>query len=465
MTRLSGDFMCRARVDGRGVLMESQEPLAGLQLACGGSLPGELAIGELREAVFYCLSSKTRVTRKFTAFDGENAIEAWVDLVPQTENDSETAHSCIIGVSEWNTMPAEFMSAEAEARNLDAVNINLAELTARLDEDQCVLAVDGHAPDILPAVAAMRASLGKPWTDHVNFPGNGHRQPLHWRLLDGAMCTIKGSSRDWHVTLVESKKSSANLVGGFELYLTPKQILSPKSIAVDARERDPATGVTHSIGRELAPVLRRPIARIIANAETIRTRMAGPLADEYSAYAADITHAGRHLMSLLDDLADLEVVESEGFTTAPDDIDLADVVRRAAGIVGVRAQEKAITLRLPDENTHVRATAEFRRVLQILLNLIGNAIRYAPSDSEVFVEISYDNARARLTVRDQGPGIAQEYHESVFQKFERLGRSGDGGSGLGLYISRRIARALGGDLRVESVVGQGACFILDLPPA
>ena len=96
-----------------------------------------------------------------------------------------------------------------------------------------------------------------------------------------------------------------------------------------------------AIGREIAPVLRQPIARIIANAETIRTQLAGPLADQYSDYAADLAAAGQHLLALIDDLSDLEVVESEDFSTAPDRIDLADVARRAAGILGVRAQERA----------------------------------------------------------------------------------------------------------------------------
>jgi signal transduction histidine kinase len=78
------------------------------------------------------------------------------------------------------------------------------------------------------------------------------------------------------------------------------------------------------LGRDLAPALRQPISRIIANAETIRSRLAGPLAEAYGAYAADIAEAGRHLLGLVDDLADLDAVEALGFAPAPDHIDLAD---------------------------------------------------------------------------------------------------------------------------------------------
>lgn len=218
-----------------------------------------------------------------------------------------------------------------------------------------------------------------------------------------------------------------------------------------------------SIGRDLSPVLRQPIARIIANAETIRTRLAGPLADEYSNYAADIASAGQHLLALIDDLSDLEIVESDQFRTAPDRIDLADVARRAAGILGVRAKERSIELVAPPQEESLKATAEFRRVLQVLLNLVGNAIRYSPEGSQIRIELGHDGERTRVTVADNGPGLTPEQQAVVFGKFERLGRSGDGGSGLGLYISRRIARAMGGDLTVESTMGEGARFILELP--
>lgn len=221
--------------------------------------------------------------------------------------------------------------------------------------------------------------------------------------------------------------------------------------------------ISTAIGREIAPVLRQPIARIIANAETIRTQLAGPLADEYSDYAADISSAGEHLLALIDDLTDLEVVEDEHFTTAPDRIDLADVARRAAGILGVRAQERGIRLDAPKAGESAPAIAEFRRVLQVMLNLVGNAIRYSPQGSIVWLRVEQDGDRARLVVADQGEGLSEEQQTRIFGKFERLGRSGDGGSGLGLYISRRLAQAMDGELSVESAPGQGARFILELP--
>lgn len=217
------------------------------------------------------------------------------------------------------------------------------------------------------------------------------------------------------------------------------------------------------LGRDLSPVLRQPISRIIANAETIRTKLAGPLTDEYSDYASDIAAAGQHLLSLIDDLSDLEVIEAEGFSTAPDKIDLGDVARQAAGILGVSAQEKNISVVTPPKDQKCPATGEFRRVLQVLLNLIGNAIRYSPQGSEIRIELAHNAKMAGARVIDNGPGMSGEQQAVIFEKFERLGRSGDGGSGLGLYISRRLARAMKGELTVESTMGEGTTFTLMIP--
>jgi signal transduction histidine kinase len=131
----------------------------------------------------------------------------------------------------------------------------------------------------------------------------------------------------------------------------------------------------------------------------------------------------------------------------------------------VRARDRGIVLEAPGSEIRLPAVGEFRRVLQILLNLVGNAIVYSPAGSTVRFAGDESNGRARITVIDNGPGIPPDRLSDVFEKFERLGRSGDGGSGLGLYISRRLARAMNGDLTVDSTPGAGARFTLELPAA
>lgn len=447
-------FNARARTDERDWLIEADEPLAGLQLRSGGELPGIIASPALLELVRKARLYGLRLARAIRAQDDHEQVSAWVEVEPAEGG------GCLIGIGNWQTTPLPERDGADMAERRAAIARELAELSARLGPAQEVLAVETDSPDLRTLVAGMRVGLGRPWTDFVVLEGNAHEQPLHWRLLDGARLRVEGSRRHWKAHLVPLGQPEPGQ-DGFELYLVADEPTGP--VVPDAAQDRARPAFSSGVGREIAPVLRQPISRIIANAETIRTQLAGPLAEEYSNYAADIANAGEHLLALIDDLADLEVVEDEEFTTAPDRIDLADVARRAAGILGVRARERGIGIDAPRAGESVLAVGEFRRVLQILLNLVGNAIRYSPDGSVVWLRIGREGDRARIVVADQGEGLDPEQQARAFEKFERLGRSSGGGSGLGLYISRRLARAMGGELTVESAPGRGARFTLDLP--
>jgi signal transduction histidine kinase len=451
----SGKPQAAAETDGDDRLIAADEPLASLQRRCGGEIPGTIAVPAIAELVTKARSYGFKLARQFSASDGSEQISAWAEIEPLEDGGTR------ILIDSWQakSLPPEDLAELAERKaGIDRV---VAELTAELDADQAIRSVDCDATDLAELARAMREGVGMPWTDFVSIAGDSHRQPLHWRLLDGANLKITGSDRGWRASLLPRLAGGAE-PEGFELLFTAEVPLAEPVRSPDALRAKPSNA-PGLVGRDVAPVLRQPIARIIANAETIRTRLAGPLADEYSNYAADIAAAGQHLLALIDDLADLEVVEAEEFNTAPDRIDLADVARRAAGILGVRAAERGITIDAPRDGETMPAIAEFRRVLQVLLNLVGNAIGYSPDNSQVWIRLEGEGARARVIVADQGPGIAPEQQERLFDKFERLGRSDAAGSGLGLYISRRLARAMGGELTVESALGQGARFTLDVP--
>ena len=454
-------FPTRARTDARDWLVEADEPLAGLQLRIGGDMPGLIVAPALLELVRKARAYGFRLARPIQARDATDTISAWAEVEPDGEG------GCRITLTNWRSEPVIDPAPAIERERQIALARQVAEVTVRLDAAQGVLAVEGRASDVAGLVGAMRAAPGRPWTQFVRLAGDGQaagKQPAHWRLLDGAHLAVPGSDRAWQATLVPLGQPVAGSAG-FELLLVADEPLpepAPAAAAVPAAAAADARRLS-VIGRDIAPVLRQPVARIIANAETIRTQMAGPLAEEYSAYAADIASAGEHLLALIEDLTTLEMVEDEEFSPAPDQIDLADVARRAAGILGVRARERGITIDAPKPGETAPAIGEFRRVLQILLNLVGNAIRYSPAGSGVWVRVEHDASAARVTVADQGEGLDPDEQARVFGKFERLGRSGDGGSGLGLYISRRLALAMNGALTVESAKGQGARFTLTLP--
>lgn len=455
MAALETPYVAKGRVDSLGRLIEANGALAALQDACGGAIGDALAIPELSQLVEKSRRYRLKLARQFSAADSEHRITAWVEISP-TEAEEGDAPGCEIAVVNWKTEEIPPESEAETSRRRAEIERQLADCTARLDSQQKLLSITADAPDLSEFVANATMGLGKSWTEYLHLEGIDRAGPLHWRLLDGAACRIPGSQRSW-IAHLEPLGQPEPGSAGFVLYLSAQV---PLAEASDQRA-DNAT----SLGRDLSPVLRQPINRIITNAETIRSKLAGPLAEEYSSYAADIASAGQHLLALIDDLSDLEVVESEEFATAPDRIELAEVARRACGILTGRARERGITLVPPAEGESQPAIAELRRVLQILLNLIGNAIRYSPEESQVWIRLDRVGDRALVTVADLGHGLDDDEQEKVFDKFERLGRSGDGGSGLGLYISRRIARAMDGDLTVESSPGQGARFTLSVPAA
>ncbi|PZQ62674.1 MAG: PAS domain-containing sensor histidine kinase [Sphingomonas taxi] len=212
-------------------------------------------------------------------------------------------------------------------------------------------------------------------------------------------------------------------------------------------------------------VLRAPLGSIIARAEEIRAAGDGTLDPRYVDYAGDIASAGRHLLGLVDDLVDMEAIERPDFTTARDRIDLGEVARAASGLLAAVAAERGVTIApLPDDASAI-AIGEYRRALQIVVNLLGNAVRYSPRGGNVRLRLKRRDGQVRLVVCDQGPGIAPGDQARIFEKFTRGDTSDPDGNGLGLYIARRLAQAMQGLLTVESEVGRGACFTLSLPAA
>lgn len=443
--------------DAANRLVSAEEPLAGLQRTCGGTVPGVIAIPELLSLVIEARQYGLRLSRKFQAVDHARRITAWVELDPVTAGEGD-GEGCIIRLLNWQAEPLagdEETRAHLRQQEIDRM---LAELTARLDPAQNIMAFEASGADLRVSEQALADGLGRAWTEFVRFEEKLPSRPLHWRLLDGATCRLEGSNRTWRVQLQPLGAGEPGS-GGFALYLTP---LTP--LAADEEEQ-PEDLPPASLGGDLVPVLRAPIARIIDNAQTISRKLAGPLAEEYSAYATDIAVAGRHLLSLIDDLADLEEVEAQDFRPTAERIDLADIARRAVQVLRAEAQARRLTVIPPADGERQLVVGDERRTLQIAINLLANAIKYAPEDTQVWLRLDRAGAGGGLTVADQGRGLSREDQARMFDKFERLDRTDSGGSGLGLYISRRIAEAMGGTLAVDSAPGEGARFTLSLPLA
>ncbi|MFC4295497.1 sensor histidine kinase [Novosphingobium tardum] len=453
---LAASSIVEGRTDDAERLLSADEPLASLQYSCGGEIPGTIAVPALLALVRKARAYDMRLARAIQAQDGDNAITAWAEVTPDAEG-------CSLVLSAWRASPLP--PDEGAAIGLELASL-VADAYVMLDARQCIQAVGSTSPGLAELGRAMTVGRGRPWTDFVTVEGSAHRQPLHWRLLDGVGVSVEGVAVPMRARLVP-RPGPTGALAGLDLYLLPAALdaLPVADPAASDREAEVPDELGEVLGRNLAPLLRQPIGRIVANAETIRARLAGPLADQYSEYAGDIAEAGRHLLRLVEDLGDLAEVENADFAIATEPVDLVEAANRVAGILGMRARERGISVERPDDSIQMWALGEDRRVLQILLNLLGNALHYGPADSTVRLVLGVDGGFAEVTVTDEGAGLAEEQIDRVFAKFERLGRSGDGGSGLGLYISRRLARAMGGDIVVRSPPGKGAEFTLRLPQA
>lgn len=448
------------------MLVSASEPLARLQQDHGGTLPGPLAIAALRPLVKQCHELGLKLSRPLHARTAEGDIAAWLELWPHHDAGEAAVH---MRIAQWKSTPIDDGNNDPalDLPRKRALLLAQCDGVLRLDQDQRILGLDLHGPALAALESSAEAWLGRYWTLLFRLPQlphrpvNGSDAPLHWRILDGSMAQLPGCPGEWTAHLLPLGPAS-DRPGGFDLLLVPTRPVAAAP-AIPPVEAEPVPSRFAMLGQQLAPLMRQPIGRIIAKAETIGNRMEGPIRAEYAGYAGDIAQAARHLMELLEDFSDLEAVESARFSPARDRIDLADIARRAAGLLALKANERQISIDCPKEGESLPAIGEFRRVLQIVLNLVTNAIRYTPAQSQIWLRIDDSGPMAMLIVADQGEGIAHEDQARVFDKFERLGRSGDGGSGLGLYISRKLARAMGGDLQLESAPGQGARFVLSLP--
>lgn len=445
----------RGRIDRSGVLVSADAPLLRLQQRAGAGLDKPLALPHLARLVALAQRLHRDISRPLYAADDHSDIHAIVRITPDADGAS-------LEISDWRTRPVMQPQVPVIA---DSAAVPQS-WTWECDQQLRLVALHA-APDAPPIPDGWE---GRSLSELFEL------QPDE----DGRFPVLRALARQ---SRFESQRVQAAgiamTLSGEALFDATGRFTGFRGLAVVAEGQvpaepkgggalvDPAFGSLPlsdpQFGRRIDGALRGPLSRIIATAETISGQFDGPIRADYARYAGDIAHAGRHLLGLVDDLADLQNIERPGFKAAADEIDLGDLARRAVGLLGMKAEEKGIRIDAPRTDDRAPATGEFRRVLQVLLNLLGNAIRYSPDNSQIWIRVDRDGDRAMVTVADQGQGIDAEQQAVVFEKFERLGRTDSGGSGLGLYIARRLARAMDGELTVDSAPGQGARFTLSLP--
>ena len=210
--------------------------------------------------------------------------------------------------------------------------------------------------------------------------------------------------------------------------------------------------------------LRTPLNAVLGFAQLLETE---ELDDDGRDSVQQILKGGRHLLALINEVLDITRIESGSFQLSPEPVLVSDVVDDVLELTRPLAAEANVQLLAGvNAGAGVHVLADRQRLKQILLNLVGNAIKYnQPGGSVVVLWEPVEPARLCLRVHDTGPGIRPEQLELLFTPFERLGaeQTSVEGTGVGLALSRRLAEAMGASIEVESVVGQGSTFSVELP--
>jgi signal transduction histidine kinase len=238
-----------------------------------------------------------------------------------------------------------------------------------------------------------------------------------------------------------------------------------REIADKSRQLEAASQHKSEFLANMSHELRTPLNAIIGFSEVLMQRMFGELNTKQDEYLKDIYESGRHLLLLINDILDLSKIEAGRMELEATDFDLPSAIDNALTLLRERATRRGITLgRTLDEHLGM-VRGDERKVKQVLLNLLANALKFTPEGGRIDVSAGVHDGVAEIAVADTGVGIAPKDQEAVFEEFRQVGTADKKveGTGLGLALSRKFVELHGGRIWVKSQVGHGSTFTFTLP--
>ena len=238
-----------------------------------------------------------------------------------------------------------------------------------------------------------------------------------------------------------------------------------REIAEKSRQLEEASRHKSEFLANMSHELRTPLNAIIGFSEVLSERMFGELNEKQAEYLKDIYASGQHLLSLINDILDLSKIEAGRMELEAADFDLPSTIDNALLLVRERASRRGITLGHSVDERLGAFRGDERKVKQVLLNLLSNALKFTPEGGRIDVRAAPQDGVAEISVADTGVGIAPEDQEAVFEEFRQVGTADKKveGTGLGLALSRKFIELHGGRIWVESEVGKGSTFRFTLP--
>jgi signal transduction histidine kinase len=430
------------RLDRSSRLIAADPELEALQREAGSELGQALALPQVAAVAELARKLRTPVGRPAVAASAESDIELWVNARPEGDE-------IALSLEGWTVRPAagprlaSILGGGSEAADASAQN------EWATDEELRIISLSSEFAGLLGV--DLSEAAGAPLTRILRLEEDeGGEMPLISSLaarrgFSGQRARSR-SDESCSVVLYGDVVTAAD--GSFAGFRGTAE--SEKESAAAVARRAPG------IDGALDELLRSPIDRIIESAERIVARADGPLRSDYASYGNDIASAARHLLSVLRAM-------SEDPTQVHGLVDLASLSAEAVIMLESSAEERGVHIEL-ERPEPLRARGQERAVIQILVNLIVNAIRYSPESGIVRLSFARTSGTASVTISDEGPGVPAGDELRIFERFERA-HSKQEGTGLGLAISRRLARSMGGDVTLDSAPGEGARFTLTLPSA
>lgn len=237
------------------------------------------------------------------------------------------------------------------------------------------------------------------------------------------------------------------------------------------RARDEADSANSAKSQFLAAMsheLRTPLNAVLGYADLLTTGVHGEMTAEQIERVSRIKRSGEHLLGVINDILNFARLEAGRIEYHVRPVPVADVLKTAEDILAPQVRARQLRYVVQNDCGDAAVRADSDKLVQILINLLSNAVRYAPPGGQIAVSCRRTVRDISISVRDTGEGIAREKLEAIFEPFVQVARAYEGerhGTGLGLSISRELARAMRGDVTVTSVLGEGSTFTVRLPAA
>jgi signal transduction histidine kinase len=252
-----------------------------------------------------------------------------------------------------------------------------------------------------------------------------------------------------------------------ESYSRLEQKVAERTRDLEQKTRELAIASEHKsqFFANMSHELRTPLNAVLGYSELLVDGLYGAIPDKAREVLERIQSNGKHLLGLINDVLDISKIEAGQLTLSVEDYSMKTLVQSVIAATGSLAQNKglAVTTNIGDDLP--TGHGDERRLTQVLLNIVGNAIKFTDTGS-IDVSAKASNGHFLIDVHDTGPGIPPEHRDKIFEEFQQVDNSSTrqkGGTGLGLSIAKRIVNLHGGDISVDSEVGAGSTFHVVLP--